>query len=41
MIEAAASPDRADDDFVVIPPGGQIRQELFIRQHMADLDFGT
>jgi hypothetical protein len=31
MIEVASGPDPGDDDFVVIPPGGEIRQEQFIR----------
>lgn len=31
LVEAAAAPDQADGDFVVIPPGGEIRQELFMR----------
>lgn len=35
MVEVALSIDRADDDFVVIPPGGNIRQEQFIRQQVA------
>ncbi len=35
MVEAALSIDRADSDFVVIPPGGRIRQEQFIRQQVA------
>jgi hypothetical protein len=32
LIEVAAAPDRADADFVVIPPGGEIRQEMFLRK---------
>lgn len=31
MIEVASGPDPGDDDFVVIPPGGEILQEQFIR----------
>jgi hypothetical protein len=31
LIEVAATLDKADDDFVVIPPGGEIRQSQFIR----------
>lgn len=31
LIEIASAPEKADDDFVVIPPGGEIRQSQFIR----------
>jgi hypothetical protein len=31
LIEVAAATDRTDDDFVVIFPGGEIRQEQFMR----------
>lgn len=31
LIEVAAALDQADGDFVVIPPGGEIRQDQFIR----------
>ena len=31
LIEVATALDKAGDDFVVIPPGGEIRQEQFIR----------
>ena len=31
LVEVAAALDQAGDDFVVIPPGGEIRQEQFIR----------
>ena len=31
LIEIASTPEKADDDFVVIPPGGEIRQSQFIR----------
>jgi hypothetical protein len=31
LIEVAADLDRADRDFLVIPPGGEIRQEQFMR----------
>jgi hypothetical protein len=31
LIEIASTPEMADDDFVVIPPGGEIRQAQFIR----------
>jgi hypothetical protein len=31
LIEAAASPERAGDDFVVVPPGGEVRQDDFRR----------
>lgn len=31
LIEVAATIDKADEDFVVIPPGGEIRQSQFIR----------
>jgi hypothetical protein len=31
LIEIAAAPDRADSDFLVIPPGGEIRQGQFMR----------
>ena len=30
LVEVATSLDRAGDDFVVIPPGGEVRQEQFI-----------
>ncbi len=30
LVEVAAALDKADNDFVVIPPGGEIRQEQFI-----------
>lgn len=30
LIEAALDPEQAGDDFVVVPPGGQVRQEQFI-----------
>jgi hypothetical protein len=30
LIEVAAALDQADDDFVVVPPGGEIRQEQFM-----------
>jgi len=30
LIEVAAAPDQADDNFVVIAPGGEIKQEQFI-----------
>lgn len=30
LVEVAAALDKADDEFVVIPPGGEIRQEHFI-----------
>lgn len=30
LIEAALAPERAGDDFVLIPPGGEVRQEQFI-----------
>jgi hypothetical protein len=29
--QAQAAPDKADGDFLVIPPGGEIRQEQFMR----------
>ncbi len=32
LIEVAAALDQADADFVVIPPGGEIRQEMFLRK---------
>jgi hypothetical protein len=31
LVEVAAALDKADDEFVVIPPGGEIRQDQFIR----------
>lgn len=31
LIEIASTPEKADDEFVVIPPGGEIRQSQFIR----------
>ncbi len=31
MIEVIAALEKADDDFVIVPPGGEIRQEQFIR----------
>jgi hypothetical protein len=31
LIQVAADLDRADGDFLVIPPGGEIRQEQFMR----------
>ena len=31
LIQVAAELDRADGDFLVIPPGGEIRQEQFMR----------
>ena len=31
LIEVAAALDKADDEFVVIPPGGEIKQEMFMR----------
>jgi len=31
LIEIAASLDKADQDFLVIPPGGEIKQEMFVR----------
>ncbi|GAB4432718.1 MAG: DUF1638 domain-containing protein [Anaerolineae bacterium] len=30
LVAAAMNPDEVDDDFVVIPPGGEIRQEQFM-----------
>ena len=29
LLEVATQPDRADEDFLIIPPGGEIRQEQF------------
>lgn len=31
LVEVAAALDKADGDFVVVPPGGEIRQEQFMR----------
>lgn len=31
LVEVAAALDQADDDFVLVPPGGEIRQEAFMR----------
>ena len=31
LIEIASSPNKADADFVVIPPGGEVTQEMFMR----------
>lgn len=31
LVETAVSLDSADEDFLVIPPGGEIQQEMFLR----------
>ena len=31
LVETAVRPDQADQDFLVIPPGDMVRQEMFIR----------
>ena len=31
LVETAASLDKADQDFLIITPGGEVRQEMFIR----------
>jgi len=31
LVEAATNPEEAGDDFVIVPPGGEVRQEEFIR----------
>ena len=31
LVEVAAALDKADKDFVVVPPGGEINQNQFIR----------
>jgi len=31
LVEVAASLDQANDDFLVIPPGGEIRQDMYLR----------
>lgn len=31
LVERASSPDQTDDEFVVVPPGAAVRQEMFIR----------
>jgi hypothetical protein len=31
LVQVAADLDSADGDFLVIPPGGEIRQEQFMR----------
>jgi hypothetical protein len=31
LLETAASPTQADQDFLIIPPGGEVQQELFYR----------
>ena len=31
LIEVATALDKVDDEFVVIPPGGEIKQEMFMR----------
>lgn len=35
LVEVANVLDKANDDFLVIPPGGQIRQEQFMRHQVA------
>jgi hypothetical protein len=40
LIEVAGLMHRADDDFVLIPPGGRIRQEQFMRQQVAGITQG-
>jgi hypothetical protein len=39
LIEVGASIDKADDDFVVIPPGGKIRREQFIRPQVTKIGY--
>ena len=31
LIEIASSPDKSDSEFLVIPPGGEVTQEMFMR----------
>jgi hypothetical protein len=31
LVEVAVALDQADGDFLVIPPGGEIRQDQFMR----------
>ena len=31
LIEIAAALDKTDDEFLVIPPGGEVKQEMFMR----------
>ena len=31
LIEIASSPGKSDSDFLVIPPGGEVTQEMFMR----------
>ncbi len=31
LIEAASHPERAGGDFVFVPPGGELRQDQFLR----------
>lgn len=40
LIEVATSLDKADDDFVVIPPGGRIHQEQFMRHQVVGIGHG-
>jgi hypothetical protein len=29
LVEIIDQPDKSDDEFVIVPPGSQIRQEMF------------
>jgi len=31
LVQVALAPDRVDDDFVLVPPGGELRQDQFFR----------
>ena len=31
LVETAASLEKTDQDFIIIEPGGEVRQEMFIR----------
>ena len=31
LIEIASAPERIDDNFILVPPGGELRQDQFMR----------